>query len=493
MKTLIQGGYVVAFNGAGHEILVDGCVVYEGSRIVYAGFPGAAECPPADRVIHAPGRLISPGLINLHCIANIDLQPLRIDVGSGGFGRSRAWFESGQDIWDEEGFRTSARYSVAALLRHGSTTYCNVTTMATKRYDDPPVEPYALAEATVELGARGYVAHNYHDRSGCTGPDGARNAIHDRAAGQKGLQRAVSLIETVRGWNESRLAGFLFPYTSDSCSDDLFKESAAAARDLKVVVRSHFAQYIQETLNTLESRGLTPVARLAELGVLGPELTLTHAIYLRGHPQVGGNLQDDLQLLVDSGTSVAHCPVVFVRGGVLLHSFQRYLDGGVNLALGTDTVPPDMLGEMRMASVLSKVADQDRESGSAAAVFNAATLGGARALGRDDLGRLAPGACADIAIFNLRALHVGVVDCPIKALVHYAGGADTETVIVDGRTVVEEGRVVGICAEELLAAGDAAWNTYKAGLVERDPAASPADELYPPAFALRRQGDAPAC
>jgi 5-methylthioadenosine/S-adenosylhomocysteine deaminase len=490
MKTRIQGGYVVGYDGASHEILEGGCVVYEGERILFVGFPDDPQCPEAERVLHAPGRLVSPGLVNLHCIANIDLQPLRIDISSSGFPRSQAWFEGGGDIWDEAGFRTSARFSVAALLRHGSTTFCNVTTMASKRYDDPEVEPRALADAAAELGARAYLAHNFQDHSRYVDASGRTVVRPDPEAGERGLERALALLEWLEAQQDARLEGFLFPYTTETCSDGLLQKASTAARERGVTLRSHFAQYPAESQGWLEREGISPVERLERLGVLGPEVTLTHAIYLRGHPEVGGRLEDDLDILVGRGVHVAHCPVVFSRRGKLLRSFQRYLDAGLNLGLGTDTCPPDMVGEMRMASTLSKVADDDPASGSAAAVFTAATLGGALALGRDDLGRLEAGAQADIAIFDLRALHIGVVDDPIKALVHYASGADTETVIVAGRTVVEDKRVVGLAEDELMADAQRAWAVYKAGLVGRDPEGRKADALYPPAFPVRRAGQA---
>jgi cytosine/adenosine deaminase-related metal-dependent hydrolase len=200
---------------------------------------------------------------------------------------------------------------------------------------------------------------------------------------------------------------------------------------------------------------------------------------------VGGEWTD-LALLADSGTHVGHCPVVFSRSGILLRSFQRYRDAGITIAIGTDTVPPDLVAEMRMASTLSKVADSDRTSGSAAAVYEAATLGGASALGRDDLGRLAAGAKADIVLFDLHALHLGVIDDPIKALVHYANGVDTDTVIVDGRTVVEGGRVLGVSEHELLAASQQTWERYTAGLAARDPEGRSIDELYPWSYPVRR-------
>ena len=224
------------------------------------------------------------------------------------------------------------------------------------------------------------------------------------------------------------------------------------------------------------------------LGILGPKTTLTHAIFLRGHPDVGhGTMDGDLKLLADSGTNVAHCPIVFSRRGEVLRSWERYRRAGINLALGTDTAPADILGEMRMAASLAKVVDEDPLAGSAASVFFAATVGGARALGRDDLGRLAPGTKADVSVFDLRSLQLGVIDCPIKALVHYASGADAEHVFVDGAWVVKDRDVVAIDDGAILDEAQAAWSDYKVGLAARDPRARSAAEMYPTAYPVRRR------
>ena len=487
MKTKLQGGFVVAFRQGGHEVLDGGCIVYEADKIIFVGFPDDSDCPEADKTVNATGNLISPGLINLHCIANIDLQPLRLDgAEAGGFPKSKAWFEGTDNVLDDEDFKTSAEFSVAALLRHGTTTFCNVTTMASKRFDDPEVELEALVEASDKLGARAYLAHNFQDYSRYHPVDDRSELAFNPEAGRKGLERAVSHIERLRSLKHPRIQGFLFPYTTETCSDELLKEASRVAKDLGVPMRSHFAQYLGEAQTLLQQRGMSPLERLVELDILGTYLTLTHAIYLRGHPALGGNMDAELNYLAESGTHVAHSPVVYARRGYMLHSFQRYLEAGINLGIGTDTVPPDMLAEMRMASTLSKLADDDPSSGNAAAVFNAATLGGAKALGRNDLGRLEPGATADISVFNLRALHIGVVDDPIKALIHYANGVDTDSVIVHGRTVVKEGRVLGIDEDALLSKAQLTWKTYKEGLAARDPLEHSSAELYPSAFPIHK-------
>ena len=486
-RTMLRGGHVVAHEGGRHVLLDGGCVVLDSARVAFVGFPDDPTCPTADTVLDLPGRLISPGLVNLHCIANLDLQILRIDVNHVGFPKSRAWFEGGQEVLSDDALCLSARFAVANLLRNGSTTFANVTTMASKRFDDPAVEPRALAEAAQVLGARAYLAHNFQDHSSFDDEHGVTQAVHDADRGRVGLARAIALVEALERDHDDRLRGFLFPYTTETCSDDLLSSARDAARDLGVTLRSHFAQYPAEATGSLARSGESPVERMARLGILGPTTTLTHAIYLRGHPEVGGGAIDgDLALLADSGTHVAHCPVVFARRGVVLRSFDRYKRAGINLGLGTDTMPADMPGEMRMAAVMAKVADADPTAGSAADVFHAATVGGADALGRPDLGRLQVGAAADVTVFDLRALHLGVVDCPIKALVHFAAGSDAEHVFVAGVQVVRDRDVVGVDDGGLLGEAQRAWWDYRAALVARDPIARDVDALYPFAYETRR-------
>src|SRR5262249_51830892 len=154
-----------------------------------------------------------------------------------------------------------------------------------------------------------------------------------------------------------------------------------------------------------------------------------------------------LELMGARGVTVSHCPVNIARRGRSLDSWDRYRKAGVNLALGSDTYPRDLIMQMRIASYIGKVIGHDLFAASAAEVFEAATLGGARALGRDDLGRLAPGAKADIVIIDLGggdSLRYGPVRDPIKSLVECGIGDDVETVIVDGITRMEGRTIPGV-------------------------------------------------
>ena len=171
----IKGSWVVGWGENGHQVIKDGVVVTKDDRIAFVGSQGDPNCPTADRVIDATGMLVSPGLINLHAIANLDLQVLHIDGPEDANFPKAESFVMDPDapfILTDEEYRVSADFSVATLLKSGCTTFANVTTSASKRWEDTRVEPYALAEASERMGARGWIGHFYME--GCTYTDGKR-------------------------------------------------------------------------------------------------------------------------------------------------------------------------------------------------------------------------------------------------------------------------------------------------------------------------------
>jgi len=134
----------------------------------------------------------------------------------------------------------------------------------------------------------------------------------------------------------------------------------------------------------------------------------------------------------------------------------------LNVSLGTDTTPQDMLNEMRIASYVSKLADWDCHSGSSKEIFNSATLGGAKGIGRSDLGRITPGALADITIINMESINTVPVRDPIRNLVNNAHKSDVTHVIVNGQVVIQDGKLLIIEEEKLLPqvqrAAEEIWN-----------------------------------
>ena len=170
---------------------------------------------------------------------------------------------------------------------------------------------------------------------------------------------------------------------------------------------------------------------------------------------------------------------------IALHSFQRYLDAGVRVAMGTDTYPMDMVAELRWASMLAKVTDANYQAGQPRDVYNAATLGACRFLRRDDLGRLAPGARADIVLVRLDHLGAAFYADPIKALVDFACGRDVDTVIVDGQVLVQGGRAVRVDEAAVYARAREATHRYWQQVPTWHWGGHGVDRIIPPAFPIR--------
>ena len=488
--TAIDGGWVVAWLDGRHQVLEGGTVVLDGSKILFVGFPSDRDCPKADKTINASGKLVSPGLINLHCIANLDLQLLKMDSKDGeAFPKPKAYVTNPDAplLWHNQDFRNSAEFSVATLLKGGTTTFASVTSSATKRWEEDRPEPYALAEASATMGARAWLAHFYQEACQYTEPNGAIELLWDSQKAQAALDHAIDFIKFLEAKDNPLLTGFLFPARTDRCSDDLLRETMHQAQALGGLhVRSHFSEYLHE-YREFKSRNprCTMVEWLRDVGFLGANVCLTHAVYIAGHSSTGEEPKDDLRILAESGTSTCHCPLVIARAGVALESFSRYVAAGINVGVGTDTFPPNLTEEMRLVALVNKVVDGSRGAGTVREVYDAVTIGGARALGREDLGRLVPGCKADISVFDLSGLDTGVIDDPIRTLVHVAG-RECDTVIVDGRVVVENGRVVGVDEEELKQRAWGSWLKYKSGIASWDTKARPMDQMMRTALPIIR-------
>jgi len=255
---------------------------------------------------------------------------------------------------------------------------------------------------------------------------------------------------------------------------------------LDVPLHIHAGGNFREFLEIL-NKYRKPVAEyLADVGILGPRTTLGHMAITGGHSRVDYPLGDEMKILAETGATVGHCPHKCAKMAFAMESFDRYLEAGVRIGLGTDTYPLDIVSEMRYASLISRLVDRKASGARAAAVFNAATIGGADALGRSDLGRLAVGAKADLVIVNLRTTRYGPTRDPINALVEYGSGADVEMVMVDGEVVVDNGRSTRINDDELFAQAEAgakrAWDAWPA----RDWNGRSVEQIIPPAFSTRK-------
>jgi cytosine/adenosine deaminase-related metal-dependent hydrolase len=295
------------------------------------------------------------------------------------------------------------------------------------------------------------------------------------------------MVRRYEGSEQGRIRTLIFPYQFDASTPELLIAARRTADELGVPIHMHTSQTLFEFHDSLRRFGKTPVQLLEQIGFLDERTILTHVIFTSAHAQSGFPMGDDtdLRILADRGVTVAHCPVVYARRDRLLDSFARYREHGINVALGTDTYPQDMIEEMRWAALGGKWQDRDANRATARDVFNAATVDGARALRRDDLGRLAVGAKADIVIVDMRRLHVGPVDDPIKSLVYAAKGSDVEHVIIDGRIVAEHGQIAGLDERALIAQAREVHLSQRERFARHHPTGKRERELFPTQLPVR--------
>jgi 5-methylthioadenosine/S-adenosylhomocysteine deaminase len=215
-------------------------------------------------------------------------------------------------------------------------------------------------------------------------------------------------------------------------------------------------------------------------------MLIGHAVFTNAHAWSVYPFADDIADLVDTGATVGHCPYKYAKMAMVLQSFDKYRAAGVNLALGTDTYPMDIVAEMRWAATLARVTDGNYQAGAPRDVFNAATLGACKFLRRDDLGRLAPGAKADVLLIRLNDMGIPPFRDPIKALVEYGTGRDVDTVIVDGTVRIQGGRAVSLDENAIREKAARAVAGYWSHIPGWHWAGKGVDQMIPPAFPLHR-------
>jgi 5-methylthioadenosine/S-adenosylhomocysteine deaminase len=183
--------------------------------------------------------------------------------------------------------------------------------------------------------------------------------------------------------------------------------------------------------------------------------------------------------LGDSHTAVAHCPTPFMRYGTILENLNRYQDAGVRLGIGTDTLPHNYIEDLRYAAIMARIAGRDGNIGSTADVFYAGTAGGAKALMRDDIGRLSVGAKADIVVLDLDHPLMKPGRDPLAALIHSAAERAIKDVYIDGKQVVKNHEVLTLNRIEAAGRLREGQARMESGARQRDFAGRSHEEITP--------------
>jgi 5-methylthioadenosine/S-adenosylhomocysteine deaminase len=378
--------------------------------------------------VDLPTHLLIPGLINLHTHAAMTLlRGLADDRLLMDWLQNHVW-PAEMRLASPEFVRDGTMLACAEMLRGGITCF-----------NDMYFFPEAAAQAGLACGMRaalGMIAVEFH-------------SPYASDAGDY-LRKGLALRDSLR--DEPRLAFCLAPHAPYSVSDATLERIATYAAELDVPVHMHLHETANEISGSLETHGLRPLARLQNLGLLGPGLIAVHAVHLT---------PDEITVLAAHGCHVAHCPASNLKLASGIAPVAAMLRQGINVGLGTDGAASnnrlDILGEMRLAALLAKGASGDATAAAAHAVLQMATLNSARALALDDrIGSLAPGKRADMTAIDLSALETSPAYDPLSHLVYAAGREHVSHVWVEGQMLVANGTLTRIDTGEILARA-AAW------------------------------------
>lgn len=479
--TVFAARWVVGHAGGGHRLLRDAEVAVVGDTIAFVGrrYPG----PVAER-IECGEAMVAPGFIDLDALGDLDTGVLAYD-NHPGWAKGRVWpaayAEHGpRESYDAAALEVQARYAVADLIRNGITTALPIASLLYRAWAETTEQFEMMADVAGALGLRIYLGPAYRSGYAVAHPDGRQEQRFDEARGLAGLDAAVDFARRIDGRHQGRVRAMLAPDRIEGCTPELLRRTAAAVRELGVPVRLHCCQtpFEVETIRAL--RGTTPIAWLDSLGFLSRHAILPHGIF--AFPDA------DLSRVVDTGAAIASCPLVMARGGRAVDA-RRILRAGGTLGLGTDTWPADMIANMHAGVMLGRVVATDATAVRVADMFDAATLGGAKALGRSDLGRLEVGAKADLIVVEPADDYLADVLDPIQRLVLAGSGRDVRSVMIDGRFAMRDRVIPGVDQAALAAAARRAFAAIPRDLPGRSyaPASTLIEPTYPDGETLRNR------
>ncbi|AWN55107.1 8-oxoguanine deaminase [Methylobacterium sp. 17Sr1-1] len=404
-----------------------GFVLIEENRIVALGGPEASP-ETADTVIDLAGHVLLPGLVNTH---HHMYQSLTRAVPAAQDADLFGWLKALYPIWARltpEMVRISSQTAMAELILSGCTTSSDHLYLYPNgcRLDDS-------IEAADAIGLRFHAARgamSLGESAGGLPPDAL---VEDEAAILADTRRLIETWHDPAPFAMRRIV--VAPCSPFSVSPGLMRDAAALARAYGVSLHTHLAENKDDVAYSRERFGMTPAEYAADLGWVGPDVWHAHCVKLD---------EDGIQLFARTGTGVAHCPCSNMRLASGIAPVPRMRCEGVPVGFGVDGSASNdaghLLGEARQAMLLARVGHGPAAM-TAREALEIATLGGARVLGRDDIGALKVGMAADCVAFDLRGLGVaGALHDPVAALV-FCAPPGVSVSVINGRIVVRDGHL----------------------------------------------------
>ncbi|RZU62287.1 chlorohydrolase family protein [Zhihengliuella halotolerans] len=480
MITQLTARYILGFDGTQHVLVTDGHIVLQDDVVLYVG---TGYDGPVDERRDFGQSLITPGLIDLDALTDIDhmiFDSWPTPETAPGLQWSRDYFENRRrDVFTPEQRQTVRRFALAQLALHGVTTYMPIASEIHSSWAETFDELKGMTETSLDIGLRGFLGPAYRSGINVTDDDGQRVILFDEEEGRKGFEDALRYLDYAAELDHPLVTGVLLPCRIETLSDELMRSTAGAAVERDALVRLHCLQSPAEDGFLTRLTGRTTLEQLVDSGLLDARILIPHGIVIDALEPGATEDGAPLDVLARKDVSIIHCPLTSFHYSSALKSFDAFKAAGVNMCLGTDSFPPDLIKGIDVGTHLARLAEKRLDAGKISDFFDAATLGGARALRREDLGRLSPGAQADLMVASLSDFRDGTLEDPLRTLVLNGSARNVTDTYVAGRPVVVDGALPGIDLEALRAEGQALFEQMVAAYSERDYRGRDAGELFP--------------
>ena len=398
------------------------------------------EQQPGDEVLDGRWRVVYPGFVNTH---HHLYQTLTRNIPKVQNAKLFDWLLGLYEVWrelDPEAVDVSTRVGVGELLLSGCTTTTDHLYLFPKGVSGELID--AEISAARAMGVRFHPTRGSMSRGRSAGGLPPDDVVQTPDVILKDCERLIATYHDPKPFSMCRIA--LAPCSPFSVTTELLKETAAFARRHKVRLHTHLCETRDEEEYCLEKLCMRPLDYMESVGWLGDDVWYAHGIYFNN---------DEIRQLAKTGTGVAHCPCSNLRLGSGIARVPEMLAAGVPVGLAVDGSASNdssgFLREMQTALMVHRVG-----TGVGAMppqkVLQMATTGGARVLGHDEIGSLAPGKAADLAVFRLDRLDfAGAMHDPASAVLFCGSGQRADLTVVNGKVLVREGRLVGIDEEKL--------------------------------------------
>ena len=421
---LLQGGTVVTVDAEDRVFVGD--VLIEDGRIKALGPSGTIDVIPGTRVVDVTGDIVCPGFVQAHVhLCQVLLRGLCEERALLPWLQERIW--PLEKAHDAASLRASGRLGIAELLLGGTTAVLDMGTV------DHTEELFRAAD---ELGIRYIGGKAMMDRENPAG-------LNEPTA--TALSSSNALADRFHDTANGRLRYAYAPRFILSCTDELLRETAKAARARGCLLHTHASENPGEIDAVRAATGVDNVVALHERDISGPDVVLAHCVILS---------DAERDVLKTTKTAVVHCPSANCKLGGGTAPIPALLRDGVTVGLGADGAPCNnrlsAFSEMRLASLLQKPL-HGADALPAKTALRLATMGSAKAVGLDnEIGSLEPGKRADVVVVGRERPHMRPRVAAVTALVFAAEAGDVTHVFVDGRQLVRDRRLVGVELGEIL-------------------------------------------